>query len=87
MVRQPELPEDSNSHVLDLVSEIWLFSTFLLNNSFTSCLVPLQQPQNHWRRGQYCDMSASLPGTWTGTDTPGEIRPGKAMAELCEEGM
>lgn len=22
-------------------------------------------------------MSASLPGTWTGTDTPGEIRPGK----------
>ena len=22
-------------------------------------------------------MSASLPGTWTGTDTPGEMRPGK----------
>lgn len=32
-------------------------------------------------------MSASLPGTWTGTDTPGEIRPGKATAEQCEDGM
>lgn len=47
----------------------------------------LQQPRHHCRRGQYCDMSASPPGTWTGTDTPGEIRPGKATEELCEEGM
>lgn len=30
---------------------------------------------SHCSLGQYWDMSGSLPGTWTGTDTPGEIRP------------
>lgn len=37
---------------------------------------------HHCRRGQYCDMSASLPGTWTGTETPGEIRPGKRTTKM-----
>ena len=26
-------------------------------------------------------MSASLPGTWTGTDTPGEMRPDRSSTE------
>lgn len=29
----------------------------------------------HCSLGQYWDMSGSLPGTCTGTDTPGEIKP------------
>ena len=38
--------------------------------------------RHHCRRGQYCDMSASLPGTWTGTETPGEIRPGEKRTDV-----
>lgn len=30
---------------------------------------------------QYWDMSGSLPGTWTGTDTPGEMSPVKTKRE------
>lgn len=30
---------------------------------------------------QYWDMSDSLPGTWTGTDTPGEMSPAETREE------
>lgn len=33
---------------------------------------------------QYWDMSGSLPGTWTGTDTPGEMSPIETSSERCQ---
>lgn len=33
---------------------------------------------------QYWDMSGSLPGTWTGTDTPGEMSPIEKSSERCQ---
>lgn len=33
---------------------------------------------------QYWDMSGSLPGTWTGTDTPGEMSPAGTEREICQ---
>lgn len=33
---------------------------------------------------QYWDMSGSLPGTWTGTDTPGEMSPIETRSERCQ---
>lgn len=47
-----------------------LFSSPLFLSLFCSCV-----SCSHCSLGQYWDMSGSLPGTWTGTDTPGEIRP------------
>lgn len=29
-------------------------------------------------------MSGSLPGTWTGTDTPGEMSPTETSSESCQ---
>lgn len=29
-------------------------------------------------------MSGSLPGTWTGTDTPGEMSPIETSNEICQ---
>jgi len=46
--------------------------SFILSSVFFFCS---RVSCSHCSLGQYWDMSASLPGTWTGTDTPGEIKP------------